>query len=94
MYMYIYTYLYIHIQLAYPGKLPFAKLGDALQVIVHEICTKAPPDVCVASDHRASPALRKVCIYIYMIYICTGVFVRQVCVYMYITYLHVCMYCL
>ena len=42
------------------GKLPFAKLGDALQVIVHEICTKAPPDICAASDRRASPELRKV----------------------------------
>jgi serine/threonine protein kinase len=42
------------------GKLPFAKLGDALQVIVHEICTKAPPDVCAASNNRASKHLRKV----------------------------------
>ena len=45
---------------AITGTLPFAKLGDALQVIVHEICTKDPPDVCAASQGRASPALRKV----------------------------------
>jgi serine/threonine protein kinase len=42
------------------GTLPFAKLGDPLQVIVHEICTKPPPDLCAASQGRASPELRTV----------------------------------
>eukprot|EP00961_Rhodomonas_salina_P194739 2629497-Rhodomonas_salina.2 len=36
------------------GIVPFAKLGDPLQVIVNEICTKPVPDVTVGSQGRAS----------------------------------------
>eukprot|EP00960_Hanusia_phi_P044640 756749-Hanusia_phi.AAC.9 len=42
------------------GTLPFAKLGDPLQVIVNEICTKPVPNIVQVSGGRASEQLRSI----------------------------------
>jgi len=42
------------------GTLPFGRLGDSIEVIVHEIRSKGVPNVIAASQQRASAFLRQV----------------------------------